>query len=240
MEPNALAVLRQFPPEHQKQELEWIRANMDPGLYSHLDLGLTELIRILPPTVSPMTKAAVLYTVLTNAVQYDQETCRKVKERIPVPERQSFTYVGAVLNGTAVCAGIAQLYALLCARCHIPSRVVIGYGGPEETAGLHAWVQLRLPDRYGNPVSYNCDPTWDLKQWETEDTYAYFLKSDRYFREHSHDWFLQIGAGMGWETFGPCPECFPTVPWVPPELVEQMVEHMKRLRLRKKYVLTKR
>lgn len=234
---SALEVLRRFPPDHQKQELEWIRRNMDVRLYDHLDRGMAGLVRMIPATVSPLTKATVLYTVLTNAVQYDKETCRMVKEGSPVPERQSFTYVGAVLNGTAVCAGIAQLYALLCARCHIPSRVVVGYGGSEEEPGLHAWVQLRLPVRYGNPVGYNCDPTWDLKEWGGSHTYDYFLKSDRYFREHSHDWFLQIGAGLGWETFGPCPDCFPVVPWVPPELVEQMVEYLKRLRLQKQYVL---
>lgn len=200
---------------------------------------MMHLVQMIPIGYSPLYRATILYTVLAKYVAYDYTACEKFK-RDPVGlEYQSATYAGAVFNGMAVCSGIAQLFAVLCRRSGIPSRVVEGYAGFEEDQSLHAWVQIDLLDRYDRPVSYHCDPTWDLSEADGIVQYRYFLKSDEYFREHYHAWYHSIGADLGWEKFRPCPEDCKWIPAAPESIVYQMGAYFRSLRLPRPYILKK-
>ena len=236
MKPGWLETLRHFPPDYQTRRLQALYRRLTPSQQHLAETGLAGVVRQIPGSLTPAEKATILYRALAEYLRYDHAACGPARD--PTQE-QSYTYLGAIFNGTAVCSGIAQLYAILCHACDIPCRVVEGYAGSSGREGLHSWVQILLPDRHGIPVSYHCDPTWDLLEGKPYRCFQYFLKSDLYFETHYHQWYREIGADFGWVKFYyPCPADAPT-PVISPEILRKVVEQLQAIRLEQPYILKK-
>lgn len=141
--------------------------------------GLIRFQKFLPTNLSPVQIACLMYHVVTQTITYDKE--KKSNNR--------YSYLQALREKKAVCMGIAELYNILCVLCNIQCKIVVGYCGEaveEGSSPYHAWNQLYLPDSKGDMHWYMADPTWDLK--ETQSDWRYFLKSDDYFLDHDHYW----------------------------------------------------
>lgn len=234
MKAGRLRILRCFPPDYQIRRLQMLHSRLTQQQHQMLEDGLIAVVRLIPDHWTLMEKATVLYRAVTEYLRYDHLAF----QRISLNEEQSYCYLGALFNGTAVCSGIAQLYAILCMACGIPCKVVEGYAGIEDQDELHAWVQIRLPDVHGNWVSYHCDPTWDLLEGKPFQGFRFFLKSDDYFETHQHQWYYAIGADLGWHKFDRCP-ADAQIPAVSQADVRQVVEQLKRIRLDQPYILKK-
>ena len=90
----------------------------------------------------------------------------------------SYTANGALLEGTAVCAGYAKAYEALMDAAGIPCEYVSGYA-----TGNHAWNVVEIDGEW-----YHVDTTWDDPTPDREGyvRYDYFLKSDDYMRQNLH------------------------------------------------------
>lgn len=238
MKAGCMSALRCFPPDYQTRCLRNLHNRLSHDERQALIAGISNVVRVIQKNWTPAEKATVLYHALTQYLRYDHIAGQLAKRGDDPEEEQSFTYLGALFNGTAVCCGIAQLYAILCQSCGIPCRVVEGYAGSKDQEGLHSWVQICLPDSLGNPISYHCDPTWDLLESNPSRNFHYFLRSDAYFETHYHQWYFAIGADLGWHKFDRCPNDA-QIPKVPQAAVRQVVAQLEKIRLDQPYVLKK-
>lgn len=232
MKTGNLHILRRFPPDHQTHQRQLLHSRLTRQECRLLEEGLAGVVRLTCDHWTPAETATVLYRAVTEYLRYDHAAAENAFPQ----EKQSYTYLGALFNGTAVCSGIAQLYFILCQACGIQCQVVEGYAGTEGQEGLHAWVQVRLPDEQGNWVSYHCDPTWDLLEGKPFQGFRFFLKSDDYFESHQHQWYYAIGADLGWHKFDRCP-ADGRIPPVSRSAVVQVVEQLKKLRLDQPFLL---
>lgn len=92
---------------------------------------------------------------------------------------ESYTASGALLDGTAVCAGYAKAYEALLTEAGIPCEYVTGYGN----GGRHGWNIVQIDGEW-----YHVDTTWDDPTPNREGyvRYNYFLLSDSAMgRDHS-------------------------------------------------------
>ena len=110
--------------------------------------------------------------LLLNCV-YDYENY--LRHTVPA---ESYTADGALLEGTAVCAGYARAYQLLMQEAGIPCEYVSGYAN-----GGHAWNVVEIDGAW-----YHVDTTWDdpVPDRAGYVRYDYFLKSDDYMRANRH------------------------------------------------------
>ncbi len=148
---------------------------------------LLDYINSLPSDTPKETKLYVIYRILASNIRYTRKS----------HDNESFSYLGA-LRGRAVCIGIAELFSILCKAAGIEAKTVIGYaynvGCEKETDGEnHAWNMVRLTDIYGQERWYHVDVTWDLdevyKAFTSKPDYGrFYLKDDKYMREHGHFW----------------------------------------------------
>lgn len=233
MKPGRLLILQRFPPDYQSERLQHLYNRLTEQELQLTLTGLAEVIGQIPGNQTPAEKATILYRSLTEHLSYDHTARKSLADS---RQEQSYTYLGALFNGTAVCSGIAQLYAILCRSCGIHCQVVEGFAGPNGQEGLHAWVQIRLPDSHGDPVSYHCDPTWDLTRGKDRRDFRYFLKSDDYFESHYHQWYRDIGADLGWHKFDHCP-ADAQIPTVDPTTVAKVVAQLRKIRMEHPFVL---
>lgn len=67
-----------------------------------------------------------------------------------------YTAYAALVNGTSVCQGYANLLYRILNDCGVPCRIITGIGVTSEGAGGHAWNLVKLGDEW-----YNVDLTWD-------------------------------------------------------------------------------
>jgi hypothetical protein len=236
MKAGCLTVLRHFPPDYQRHRLQSLHDQLTPLEKNLLETELISLVQLMPPKWPAVKKATALYCALARYLKYDHTACRNNNDR-PYTEKQSFTYLGALFNGTAVCSGISQLYAVLCQCYGIYCQVVEGFGGSEEDLGCHAWVQIRLPNTKGILRSYHCDLTWDLHKNKSPHQLRYFLKSDDYFESHNHHWFHAIGEDFGWHKFDPCPEDYANIPNIPENVLNQIESQLRAFRMPQRYIM---
>ena len=80
-----------------------------------------------------------------------------------------YSAYAAATQGTAVCAGIADLFYYLANAAGLDARIT--------TNDTHAWNFVRVDGKY-----YYLDATWDLGK--SEDEYEYFLKGNSDFENH--------------------------------------------------------
>ena len=118
-----------------------------------------------------IAKALHDYLVLNCVYDYDNY----LRHTVPA---ESYTADGALLEGTAVCAGYARAYQLLMQEAGIPCEYVSGYAG-----GGHAWNVVEIDGTW-----YHVDTTWDdpVPDRAGYVRYDYFLKSDDYMRANRH------------------------------------------------------
>lgn len=67
-----------------------------------------------------------------------------------------YTAYAALVNGTSVCQGYANLLYRMLGECGVPCRIITGVGITDTGSGGHAWNIVQL-----NGVWYNVDLTWD-------------------------------------------------------------------------------
>ena len=93
----------------------------------------------------------------------------------------SYTANGALLEGSAVCAGYAKAYEALMNAAGIPCECVTG----NTTRGYHAWNLVQIDGAW-----YHVDTTWDdpINKGGDYIRYDYFLKSDSYMSRDHSDW----------------------------------------------------
>jgi len=119
-------------------------------------------------TDDAITKIKKIYDYVISHVTYDYANLNNSEDQL------KYTAYGALINGTAVCQGYANLFYRLCLEAGIDCRIISGTGG-----GLpHVWNIVRVGDAY-----YNVDATWDA----TLNSHCFFLKSDQGFLRHVRD-----------------------------------------------------
>ncbi len=87
-----------------------------------------------------------------------------------------YSAYAALINGTSVCQGYANLFYRMALTVGIDCRIISGIS--TQTGGGHAWNIVRLGNLY-----YNLDATWDAGQTE----YDYFLTCPADFKLHQPD-----------------------------------------------------
>jgi len=118
---------------------------------------------------SDYNKLKYIYEYLQDTVAYDSEefeySCRTGSAKRP----ESHTAYGALINGRAVCDGIAGAFSLLAQSMGIGCMVVGGTATHEGTQFMeHAWNIIRMEDKY-----YHVDVTWDLDKYRLFNQYSY-------------------------------------------------------------------
>lgn len=226
-------ILNRLPLDFQREHMRHTCRQMTPAHFDALMDMLIRFLRLIPPGCSGLEKATLLYHVVSQCLTYDFVSAREKAE----DERQGYTYAGAVLNGTAVCNGISQLYAKLCQACGIPCNIVEGYANDPAKKSLHAWVQIQLPDETGALCTYHCDPTWDLQEFRCTGSFRYFLKSDAYMIAHGHCWDTDRGKAQGKPKFIPCPRDWDRIPSLPEESIALMCRFFKNMKQPERFIL---
>lgn len=159
--------------------LAYVEHLVKPGSQAMARQMITGFTSRLPPGMDPADRLRLLYDVVTRETRYAQDfdtrQCR-------------YTWYSALLEGQAVCEGIAQLFCKLATAAGVECRIIHGVAAERDGTGeeLHAWNLVCLPDHTGRHW-YHCDATWDLRE-NRRPPYRYFLKSDRYMKAHCHDW----------------------------------------------------
>lgn len=110
-------------------------------------------------------KIKTIYDYICKNVKYDRSTSGSYGK---------FTAYQAIMNGSAVCQGYASLFYRMAMDAGVRARVMPG----ESRSVPHAWNIVKLGAYY-----YNVDSTWDAGM----STYAYFMKSNRDFPDHTRD-----------------------------------------------------
>ncbi len=111
-------------------------------------------------------KAEAIYNYIVNNVTYDYSHLDNLNYR------KQFTAYAALIEGTSVCQGYANLFYRMALEAGLECRLISGVAG---NVG-HAWNIVKLGDIY-----YNIDATWDSPP---ENGFNYFLKGSENFDEH--------------------------------------------------------
>lgn len=119
--------------------------------------------------LSNYEKISVIYDWITSNVTYDYDNLEDDSYKL------KHTAYAALQNKTAVCQGYALLLYRLLLEEGIDNRIITGDAG-----GAHAWNIIQLDDLY-----YNADATWDSAYVEADPDYAYYLKGDDFFTDHT-------------------------------------------------------
>lgn len=111
---------------------------------------------------SDYEKIRAIYKYVTEKVSYSTD----------LEDQYIYSAYNAVINGNAVCQGVAQLLYKMYNDSGIPCRVIAGISHDISGAnpdGNHVWLIVKLGEKY-----YLLDPTWDLRY--NGHYFLYFLK----------------------------------------------------------------
>lgn len=86
-----------------------------------------------------------------------------------------YTAYAALINGTSVCQGYANLFYRLALELDVDARLIAGLGN----GGDHAWNIVKLGGKY-----YNLDATWDATYTQANMAYRCFLRCPDTFEDH--------------------------------------------------------
>lgn len=117
---------------------------------------------------SDYEKAKLIYDYICSSVSYDYEHLNDPNYKL------QYTAYAALINGTSVCQGYANLAYRLLLEAGLDCRIISGTANN----GPHAWNIVKLGDLY-----YNLDSTWDSRQ--SDNQYRYFLKNNKNFLDHT-------------------------------------------------------
>lgn len=162
-----------------------------PGGREKVAKGLRKLIDAFPKNLDTLSKATLLYDVLTGEIVYNHAQLNTHKT--------PYTFLDGLFRNQGVCMGIAELYTVLATGLGLECMHVVGYADDTVAAGggLHAWNMLLLDDKKW----YFLDPTFDLHQspgprrnWflkSQDEMFGHYL-DQRTLRENLNGW--QSGA----------------------------------------------
>ncbi|MBR3756638.1 MAG: hypothetical protein IKK48_05955, partial [Firmicutes bacterium] len=119
-------------------------------------------------------KVCAIYDYICHHVTYDYDHLGNESYKL------QYTAYAALMHGTSVCQGYANLFYRLAKEAGLSARIVRGW--QTSTGGAHAWNIVKLGDQY-----YNLDATWDTVYAEAGYDYAFFLKGWDAFEDHSFD-----------------------------------------------------
>lgn len=117
-------------------------------------------------------KVSAVYDYICNHVTYDYDHLYNDDYKL------QFTAYAALINGTSVCQGYANLFYRMAKELGLSTRIIRGW--QTSTGGGHAWNIVKLDDMY-----YNLDATWDAVYAEAGRDYAFFLKGYKPFDNHT-------------------------------------------------------
>ncbi|MBQ9761515.1 MAG: hypothetical protein IJV82_00370 [Oscillospiraceae bacterium] len=117
---------------------------------------------------SDYQKVKGIYDYICDNVTYDYDNLMNNSYKL------KYTAYAALVQGTSVCQGYANLFYRLALELGVDARLVAGIGNE----GPHSWNIVELNDQY-----YNLDATWDAGSVD----YDWFLKSPGTFDDHERD-----------------------------------------------------
>lgn len=109
---------------------------------------------------NPLTdydRLSCLYEYLQSTVSYDEETLHRARSQDSTGLNLSHNAYGALVNGLAVCDGIAAALALVAQAMGYAATVVHGSAIRDGLTEDHAWTMVRAGGQ-----CYHLDLTWDL------------------------------------------------------------------------------
>lgn len=112
-------------------------------------------------------KVCTVYEYIAEHMTYDYDHLSNTNYYL------QYTAYAALVNGTSVCQGYANLLYRMLNDCGVPCRIITGIAG----GGNHAWNLVKVGDKW-----YNVDLTWD-DAYEDEDREMrpYFLRGSETF-----------------------------------------------------------
>lgn len=114
-------------------------------------------------------KVKAIYDYLCKNVTYDYDGLKQGDSTL------IYTAYAALVDGTAVCQGYANLFYRLALELDVDARLIAGTA----SGGAHAWNIVKLGGKY-----YNVDATWDAVYAQANMDYRYFLRCDDTFEDH--------------------------------------------------------
>jgi len=116
-------------------------------------------------------KIKIIYEYIVHNVAYDYEHLRD-------PDYlKQFTAYAALIHGTSVCQGYANLLYRMALKAGIDCRIETGMGLTGNREEAHAWNIVNIDGTY-----YNCDSTWDSNIHKCElSNFQYFLMGSEEF-----------------------------------------------------------
>lgn len=135
--------------------------------------------QIITKNMSEFEKAKTIHDYIIMNVDYDY--ANYLNDTIP---SQSYTALGVFKYKTAVCAGYAKAFQLMCQLAGLECTYIVG----DTPQGAHAWNQIKIDGKW-----YNADITWDdpislEKEFNDHryNNYGYFLISDELmYKDHT-------------------------------------------------------
>ena len=134
--------------------------------------------QIITKNMSEFEKAKAIHDYIIMNVDYDY--ANYLNNTVP---NQSYTALGVLKYKTAVCAGYAKAFQLMCQLAGLECTYIVG----DTPQGAHAWNQIKIDGKW-----YNADVTWDDPISLEKDfndhrynNYGYFLISDELmYKDH--------------------------------------------------------
>ena len=122
---------------------------------------------------STLDKIRAIYDYITTNVTYDYDHLNDSSYML------KYTAYAALINGTAVCQGYANLLYRMMVDNGIDARFIAGLGN----GGRHGWNIVKYVDKY-----YNMDSTWDAPRKEAGVAYDYYMRCPSDFNSnHQRD-----------------------------------------------------
>lgn len=136
-----------------------------------VDQRISEIIKTISPTLSPVEKVKAVHDFIVDYVDYDQSLTE-------------FTAYAALVKGKTVCQGYAMLAYRLLNELGIETIIVRGDAHIRQLSrsGRHAWNIVNI-----NGEWYHLDCTWDDPIGSNRIHYDYFLISDSAISK-THSW----------------------------------------------------
>ncbi len=122
---------------------------------------------------SDYEKVCAVYDYMTKNIVYDDAGL--YQEQQTGNNKKIFTAYAALVDGTSVCQGYANLLYRLTLELGVDSRIIAGFGHSVS----HAWNIVELDNLY-----YDADATWDASWKQAGLDYNYFLRCDNNFGDH--------------------------------------------------------
>lgn len=119
---------------------------------------------------SDYDKVCAIYDYLCENVTYDHAGLAAGDSKL------IYTAYAALINGTSVCQGYANLFYRLALELNVDARLIPGIGN----GGDHGWNIVKLDGKY-----YNLDATWDATRAQGGREYTYFLRCQDNFSDHA-------------------------------------------------------